>query len=72
MLEELNGREGLVVGSKIGDGVVYMVVIIFGLNSFYVVMRYGRERIERMVDLILGLLGILVVVIATGGGVVCV
>ena len=29
--------------SKIADAVVYMVLIIFALNSFYVVMTYARN-----------------------------
>ncbi len=56
--------------SKIADAVVYMVLIIFALNSFYVVMTYARETIQTMVDFILALLPILLALIATGGGVV--
>ncbi|MCB4334089.1 stage III sporulation protein AE [Bacillus cereus] len=58
--------------SKIADAVVYMVLIIFALNSFYVVMTYAREAIQTMVDFILALLPILLALIATGGGVVSV
>ncbi|MFB6728108.1 stage III sporulation protein AE [Bacillus mobilis] len=58
--------------SKIADAVVYMVLIIFALNSFYVVMTYARETIQTMVDFILALLPILLALIATGGGVVSV
>ncbi|KFN04390.1 stage III sporulation protein AE [Bacillus clarus] len=58
--------------SKIADAVVYMVLIIFALNSFYVVMMYARETIQTMVDFILALLPILLALIATGGGVVSV
>ncbi|MBE7102066.1 MULTISPECIES: stage III sporulation protein AE [Bacillus] len=57
---------------KIADAVVYMVLIIFALNSFYVVMTYARETIQTMVDFILALLPILLALIATGGGVVSV
>ena len=53
--------------SKIADAVVYMVLIIFALNSFYVVMTYARETIQTMVDFILALLPILLALIATGG-----
>lgn len=49
-----------------------MVLIIFALNSFYVVMTYARETIQTMVDFILALLLILLALIATGGGVVSV
>ncbi len=49
-----------------------MVLIIFALNSFYVVMTYARETIQTMVDFILALLPILLALIATGGGVVSV
>ena len=45
-----------------------MVLIIFALNSFYVVMTYARETIQTMVDFILALLPILLALIATGGG----
>ncbi|HDR4859626.1 MULTISPECIES: stage III sporulation protein AE [Bacillus] len=58
--------------SKIADAVVYMVLIIFALNSFYVVMTYARETIQTMIDFILALLPILLALIATGGGVVSV
>ncbi|AIK40282.1 stage III sporulation protein AE [Bacillus pseudomycoides] len=58
--------------SKIADAVIYMVLIIFALNSFYVVMTYARETIQTMVDFILALLPILLALIATGGGVVSV
>lgn len=58
--------------SKIADAVVYMVLIIFALNSFYVVMTYARETIQTMVDFILALLPILLALVATGGGVVSV
>ncbi|WP_433770703.1 stage III sporulation protein AE [Bacillus wiedmannii] len=58
--------------SKIADAVVYMVLVIFALNSFYVVMTYARETIQTMVDFILALLPILLALIATGGGVVSV
>ncbi|EEM40166.1 Stage III sporulation protein AE [Bacillus thuringiensis serovar sotto str. T04001] len=54
--------------SKIADAVVYMVLIIFALNSFYVVMTYARETIQTMIDFILALLPILLALIATGGG----
>ncbi|KEK19591.1 stage III sporulation protein AE [Bacillus manliponensis] len=58
--------------SKIADAVVYMVLIIFALNSFYVVMTYARETIQTMVDFVLALLPILLALIATGGGIVSV
>ncbi|TKI82808.1 stage III sporulation protein AE [Bacillus mycoides] len=58
--------------SKIADAVVYMVLIIFALNSFYVVMTYARETIQTMVDFILALLPIVLALVATGGGVVSV
>lgn len=49
-----------------------MVLIIFALNSFYVVMTYARETIQTMVDFILALLPILLALIATGGGCICI
>ncbi|CAG9613942.1 Stage III sporulation protein AE [Bacillus rhizoplanae] len=57
---------------KIADAVVYMVLIVFALNSFYVVMTYARDTIQTMIDFILALLPILLALIATGGGVVSV
>ncbi|PGZ96403.1 stage III sporulation protein AE [Bacillus pseudomycoides] len=57
---------------KIADAVVYMVLIVFALNSFYVVMTYARDAIQTMIDFILALLPILLALIATGGGVVSV
>ncbi|MEH6891345.1 stage III sporulation protein AE [Bacillus sp. JJ864] len=57
---------------KIADAVVYMVLIVFALNSFYVVMTYTRDTIQTMIDFILALLPILLALIATGGGVVSV
>lgn len=58
--------------SKIADAVVYMVLIIFALNSFYVVMTYARETIQTMIDFVLALLPILLALIATGGSVLSV
>lgn len=57
---------------KIADAVVYMVLIVFALNSFYVVMTYTKDTIQTMIDFILALLPILLALIATGGGVVSV
>lgn len=57
---------------KIADAVVYMVLIVFALNSFYIVTTYARDTIQTMIDFILALLPILLALIATGGGVVSV
>lgn len=57
---------------KIADAVVYMVLIVFALNSFYIVTTYAKETIQTMIDFILALLPILLALIATGGGVVSV
>jgi stage III sporulation protein AE len=57
---------------KIADAVVYMVLMIFALNSFYVVTTYAKETIQMMIDFILALLPILLALIAVGGGVVSV
>lgn len=57
---------------KIADAVVYMVLIVFALNSFYIVTTYAKETIQTMIDFILALLPILLALIATGGGVISV
>ncbi|UOY93957.1 stage III sporulation protein AE [Ectobacillus sp. JY-23] len=57
---------------KIADAVVYMVLMIFALNSFYVVTTYAKETIQMMIDFILALLPILLGLIAAGGGIVSV
>nr|WP_279663418.1 stage III sporulation protein AE [Ectobacillus ponti] len=57
---------------KIADAVVYLVLIVFALNSFYVVTTYAKETIQTMIDFILALVPILLALIATGGGVVSV
>ncbi|WP_028399153.1 stage III sporulation protein AE [Ectobacillus panaciterrae] len=57
---------------KIADAVVYMVLMIFALNSFYVVTTYAKETIQMMIDFIMALLPILLALIAAGGGVVSV
>ncbi|MDG4655594.1 stage III sporulation protein AE [Ectobacillus antri] len=57
---------------KIADVVVYMVLMIFALNSFYVVTTYAKDTIQMMIDFILALLPILLGLIAAGGGVVSV
>ncbi|QHV44904.1 stage III sporulation protein AE [Bacillus cereus] len=72
LLQSLQSAFSKISVSKIADAVVYMVLIIFALNSFYVVMTYARETIQTMVDFILALLPILLALIATGGGVVSV
>lgn len=57
---------------KIADAVVYMVLIVFALNSFYIVTTYARDTIQTMIEFILALLPILLALIATGGGIVSV
>ncbi len=58
--------------SKVADAVIYMVLMIFALNSFYVVTNYAKETIQTMIDFLLALLPILLALIAAGGGVVSV
>lgn len=58
--------------SKVADAVIYMVLIIFALNSFYVAMEYTKEAVTSMTDFILALLPILLALIASGGGVISV
>lgn len=57
---------------KIADAVVYMVLIVFALNSFYIVTTYAKDTIQTMIDFILALLPILLALIATGGGIISV
>ena len=58
--------------AKIADAVVYMVLTVFALNSFYIVTTYAKDTIQTMIDFILALLPILLALIATGGGVISV
>ncbi|MFD3447784.1 stage III sporulation protein AE [Microbacteriaceae bacterium 4G12] len=58
--------------SKIANAVVYMVLIVFALNSFYIVTTYAKDAIQTMIDFILALMPILLALIATAGGVVSV
>jgi stage III sporulation protein AE len=57
---------------KIADAVVYMVLMVFALNSFYIATTYARDAIQTMIDFILALLPIILALIATAGGVVSV
>ncbi|MBO9129703.1 stage III sporulation protein AE [Bacillus sp. 165] len=57
---------------KIADAVVYMVLIVFALNSFYVATTYAKDAIQTMIDFILALMPIILALIATAGGVVSV
>lgn len=56
--------------SKVADAVIFMVLIVIALNSFYLVMEYTKDTINVMVDFIMALLPILLALIATGGGIV--
>lgn len=58
--------------SKVADAIIFMVLIVIALNSFYLVMEYTKDTISVMVDFIMALLPILLALIATGGGVVSV
>lgn len=58
--------------SKVADSIIFMVLIVIALNSFYLVMEYTKDTVGIMVDFIMALLPILLALIATGGGVVSV
>lgn len=56
--------------SKVAYSIVFMVLIIITLNSFYVVMQYAKETVDSMIALFLALLPLLLALIVSSGGVV--
>lgn len=56
--------------SKVAYSIVFMVLIIITLNSFYVVMQYAKETVDSMIALFLALLPLLLALIVASGGVV--
>ncbi|PGS56139.1 stage III sporulation protein AE [Bacillus sp. AFS041924] len=58
--------------SKIADNVVFLVLVVFALNSFYVATMATQDAITVMIDFLRALLPILLALIATSGGVISV
>ncbi|MGM9987090.1 MAG: stage III sporulation protein AE [Bacillaceae bacterium] len=55
--------------SKIAEIVIFLVLIVFTLNSFHLVTTYTLETIEMMIGFVLALLPLLLGLIATTGSV---
>lgn len=58
--------------SKIADSVVFLVLVVFALNSFYVASHATQEAISLMINFMYALVPILLALIATSGGVISV
>lgn len=56
--------------SKVAYAIVFMVLIIIALNSFFVVIQYTNDTIMTMIQFILALIPLLLALIASSGGVV--
>lgn len=54
--------------SKAAYAIVFMVLIIIALNSFYVAISYAQEAIDTMIAFILALIPLLLALIASSGG----
>ena len=58
--------------SKVADSVVFLVLVVFALNSFYVASSATQEAISLMINFLYALVPILLALIATSGGVISV
>ncbi|PEC47919.1 stage III sporulation protein AE [Bacillus sp. AFS077874] len=58
--------------SKIADNVIFLVLVVFALNSFYVATQATQDAITVMIDFLRALIPILLALIATSGGVISV
>ncbi|MEH7350582.1 stage III sporulation protein AE [Gottfriedia acidiceleris] len=58
--------------SKIADNVVFLVLVVFALNSFYIATQATQDAITVMIDFLRALIPILLALIATSGGVISV
>lgn len=58
--------------SKIADSVVFLVLVVFALNSFYIATQATQEAITIMINFLRALIPILLALIATSGGVISV
>ncbi|MBD3108100.1 stage III sporulation protein AE [Bacillus sp. AGMB 02131] len=56
--------------SKIAYSIVFIVLIIIALNSFYVVVNYAQETIDTMISFFLALVPLLLALIVASGGIV--
>jgi len=56
--------------SKVAYSIVFIVLIIIALNSFYIVIEYARETIDTMISFFLALVPLLLALIVASGGLV--
>ncbi|MET3699193.1 stage III sporulation protein AE [Bacillus oleivorans] len=56
--------------SKVAYAIVFMVLIIFALNSFHIAIEYTKDTIETMIHFTLSLVPILLALMAASGGVI--
>ena len=55
--------------SKVANAIVFMVLMIIALNSFYVAVNYVKETIAAITDFMIALIPLLLALIASSGGV---
>lgn len=55
--------------SKVAYAIVYMVLILIAINSFYVAMSYAQTAISNMINFMIALLPLLLVLLASVGSV---
>ncbi|MGN1386705.1 MAG: stage III sporulation protein AE [Bacillus sp. (in: firmicutes)] len=56
--------------SKIAYSIVFIVLIIIALNSFYIVIDYAKETVDTMISFFLALVPLLLALIVASGGIV--
>ena len=55
--------------SKVANAIVFMVLMIIALNSFYVAVNYVKDTIAAITDFLIALIPLLLALIASSGGV---
>ncbi len=55
--------------SKVANAIVFMVLMIIALNSFYVAVDYVKDTIAAITDFLIALIPLLLALIASSGGV---
>lgn len=55
--------------SKVANAIVFMVLMIIALNSFYVAVDYAKDTIAAITDFMIALIPLLLALIASSGGV---
>lgn len=58
--------------SKVADSVVFLVLVVFALNSFYIATQATQDAVTVMLDFLRALIPILLALIASSGGVISV